>query len=91
MKIDQTDTAIDSYHFHVIPYIAQPQEQALLNLMIDGNDYTILELAYLTGLDKSSISARRNKMLKRGLLERGADRPSIIGGNPRKCETVRKP
>lgn len=56
MKILQSPTAIENYYHHVIPYVAQPQQQRILDVMTQGRSYTIGELAQITGMDKSAVS-----------------------------------
>ena len=91
MLIDQAETAIRCYHDYV-PKIIQPQQQKILDVFArcaPGNSYTIGELAFLSCLDKSAVSGRRNQMLRDGLLERGGTRPCSCSGIV--CETVRLP
>lgn len=91
MLIQQAETAIRAYHDHV-PKIIQPQQQKIIDVFArchPGNAYTIGELAFLSGLDKSAVSGRRNKMLHDGLLERGIKRHCSSSGIV--CETVRLP
>ena len=78
MLIDQADTAIDHFHSPEFQYrTVQKREAEILEVMKRGKDYTITELAYLTHMDKSDVSARRNGMLKKKL---------IVRGNNRKCK-----
>jgi DNA-binding MarR family transcriptional regulator len=88
MLIQQSETAINAYHDHV-PKIIPHQQQVILDVLDDNCEYTIGELAALTGLDKSAVSGRRNQMLKDGLIERGATRKCFRSGIV--CETVRLP
>lgn len=89
MRINQSQTAVDNYHSRGFnTSVVQPQQQKILDVMLDGKTYTIGELAKLTGLDKSAVSGRRNAMLAAGLIERGAHRECKISG--RLCETVKR-
>ena len=92
MKINQTHTAIDNYHFHVLPEVAQPCQQRILGMMKredDIPDWTIGEIAQATGMDKSSVSARRFEMIANGLVILGRDRKCKISN--RVCQVVRLP
>lgn len=89
MKIQQADTAIEHFHSNRFAALVSRQEAEILEHMKVGKDYTITELAYLTKLDKSTVSGRRNAMLGKGL---------IVQGKRRKCkfteihvQTVRLP
>ena len=91
MFILQAETAIRAYHDHV-PKIIPAQQQKILDVFArcaPGNSYTIGELAFLSGLDKSAVSGRRHQMLRDGLLEYGHRRPCSSSGIV--CETVRLP
>lgn len=88
MKIKQKDTAIYNFHNYVIPFVASKQQQNILDSMEMGRDYTIGEIASITGMQKSSISARRYEMIARGLVSKGKDRICAISG--RICETIFK-
>ena len=75
MKIQQAKTAIDHYHSPGFQYtVVDRRESEILEVMKRGKDYTITELAYLTHMDKSAVSARRNAMLKKKLIVQGARR-----------------
>ncbi len=75
MKINQTQTACDHYNNPTFQYrVVSPQEALILDHVRKVRNYTITELAYLTKLDKSSVSGRRNAMLKKGLLVYGPKR-----------------
>ena len=90
MLIKQADTAIDHFHAVVKDDLAPSQIEAIRNF-IEGHprkpDWTIGELAWGMGIDKSTISARRNQMLKLRILERGEKRACSISGIT--CETVK--
>jgi hypothetical protein len=90
MKIQQADTAINHFHLVVSDELAPSLIERIRNF-IEGHprkpDWTIGELAHGLELDKSTISARRNEMLKLLILERCEKRCCSISGV--KCETVR--
>jgi len=90
MKIQQSDTAIDCFHrpdFNLT--VIQPQQAQILDKMQHGKDYTIRELAHVTHMDRSTVSARRNAMLKLGLIEYGPRRKCMF--SEKFVETVRLP
>lgn len=77
--IAQASTAIDHFHSPTFQYrVVSPQEALILEHIQKGKDYTISELAYLTKLDKAAVSARRNHMLKTGILVLGKRRKCLF-------------
>lgn len=90
MKINQAETAIEHFHSPAFQYqTVSKQEAQIMEKMRPSMDYTIGELAWLTKLDKSAISGRRNDMLRKGLLIRGIARKCTFSYVH--CETVRLP
>lgn len=91
MLIQQSDTARDAFHGQVQKVIPHQQQQILdvFARCAPGNSYTIGELAFMSGLDKSAVSGRRHQMLLDGLLERGGNRRCSSSGIV--CETVKLP
>jgi len=90
MRIQQADTARAVFHergFNV--QIAQPQQSKILAAMRPGITYTIGELAAMLGMEKSTVSARRNAMLSAGLVELGNERKCSQSGKT--CQTIRLP
>lgn len=69
MKIAQRDTAIDCHREHVIRNLAKPQYDRILNSMREDRDYSLSELSVLTGIEKSTISARINELRAVGRIE----------------------
>ena len=88
-KIDQAQTAIENYHSNVKPNIQTPCRKTILNSMEQGKTYTIGEIAEATGLEKSSVSARRYELLAEGKLLFSASRKCTISDIM--CQTVRLP
>jgi len=78
MKTNAASTSIDNYHAQVVGSIAPNQQARILAVMQAGRDYSMCELGRLTGIDKSSISARLNQMCKDGTLEHGQRRECSI-------------
>jgi predicted transcriptional regulator len=77
--IHQADTAIEHFHSPLFQYrTVSKQEALILEHIQKGKTYTISELAYLTKLDKSAVSARRNHMLKTGILVMGKRRKCLF-------------
>ena len=90
MKINQADTAIDHFHLCIEHSLDLSLQERVYNYIVDHPrkpDWTIGELAHGLELDKSTVSARRNEMLKLCILERGEKRACSISGIT--CETVR--
>jgi hypothetical protein len=89
MKIQQADTAIN--HFHAFVQDGAPIAREAIANFIEGHprkpDWTIGEISFGMGIDKSTVSARRNEMLKLLILERGEKRCCSISGI--RCETVK--
>ena len=89
--INQAPTAIANYHGFVLPYATQPQQLRILDKMKQSHlpDFTIGELSYLTNMDKSTVSARRNAMLQAGTLILGTERKCKF--SEKVCQTVKLP
>lgn len=79
MKIAQQDTAVAAF-YEQIPLIALTQRETILAAMQHGRDYSMCELAQMTGYQKSSISPRLNEMIKRGIVEYGPERKCRVSG-----------
>jgi len=90
MLIKQADTAIDHFHLVVSDALAPQLIERICNF-IEGHprkpDWTIAELSFGLEIDKSNISARRNEMLKAGILEKCEKRCCSITGV--RVETVK--
>lgn len=86
IKTNVSQTSIDNYHNHVKPHLIQPVIRQILGVMESNKSFTIGELAALTGLDKSCVSARRFEMIANGFVERGIDRKCSQSG--KLCQTV---
>jgi DNA-binding transcriptional ArsR family regulator len=90
MKIAQQDTAVAAF-FEQVPLIAMTQRETILCAILPGRDYSMCELVEITGFQKSSISARLNKMREDGLIEYGPERKCRISGitiNPVRRKTA---
>lgn len=81
MKVDQAETAIENYRFHILPH-ASAEHLRILDIMkqFPGKDFTIAELAVLLNNDKSSVSGRRREMLDARLIANGPMRNCRITG-----------
>lgn len=66
MRIAQTETAIESFHAHRASGHVTSSQQAILDAMKPGRDYSLSELSAMTGIEKSSVSGRINEMLESG-------------------------
>jgi hypothetical protein len=82
MKINQRESAIDCYHSVVVPKLAESQNSRVMDVIKEGNDYSLSEIMALTNragktpIDKSSMSRVVNGL-------RAAKR--LIEGSERKC------
>lgn len=59
-------TSIESFHAHRASGHVTSSQQAILNAMMPGRDYSLSELSAMTGIEKSSVSGRINEMLESG-------------------------
>lgn len=62
MLIQQTQTAVDSYHGHQSQSAAQ-RTRVLQFIEARGGDWSIGELSHALGMQKSTVSARVNELL----------------------------
>ena len=84
MLINQASTAID--HFYSGKIDKQSQVTKILLSIADGRDYTIGEIAHDLRMEKSTVSARRNELIRREFVAKGRRRPCRISGVM--CETI---
>lgn len=90
MKIAQQETAVAAFHERV-PSFEPTQNEIILAAMAPGRDYSYSELAQITGFEKSSISARLNKMRVNGVVEHGPERKCRLSGitiKPHRLKTL---
>lgn len=90
MRINQSETACDHFHFVVESITGPSLRDRIVAYMQEyprKPDWSIAELAHGMGLEKSTVSARRNELLHLYILERGEKRHCSITGV--KVETVR--
>jgi len=81
MLIDATETQIDAYHSHVATGGARYQRGKILEHFYSyGGNWSIGELAKGLGMDKSTVSARINELLKSGDLIDLPKRRDLISG-----------
>ena len=80
MKIAQRDTAKDCYYKHVIPTLAQNQNERVMLIIEAGKNYSLSELVRRTGLEKSTMSRIVNHLRAAGRLECAPDRKCSISG-----------
>ena len=83
MKIQQIETAINSFHAHHSK--SAVQHQLILDFLSAGGDYSINELAKALNWQNSTVSARLNEMLKLKLIvecEHRKDRYSNVRCRP---------
>jgi DNA-binding GntR family transcriptional regulator len=90
MKIAQQDTAVASF-YEQVPLFSVTQRETIFNAIAPGHDFSMCELVEPTGIQKSSISARLNKMREDGVIEFGPERKCRISGitiNPVRRKTA---
>ena len=90
MKIAQSETACDHFHFVVESITGPSLRDRIVAYMQEyprKPDWSIAEIAHGMGLEKSTVSARRHELLDLFILERGEKRHCSITGV--KVETVR--
>lgn len=78
MRIAQRETAIEHYHDQVMHHLAKPQHERILCAMREDRDYSLSELVILTGIEKSTISARVNELRALNRLECAPRRPCSV-------------
>lgn len=88
MKTNVAQTSIAA-HNDIHPVFAANQQEQVFNAIKAAwsSGATISELAHMLGLEKSSVSARRNALLASGRIELGDERKCRITG--RTVQTVR--
>jgi predicted ArsR family transcriptional regulator len=79
MLINQTETAIDSFHAHHGKSAAQ-RERVLRFIESRSGDWSIGEIARGLSLEKSTVSARLNELLTTGELVAKPKRKDRISG-----------
>lgn len=81
MRHAATETQIDAYHAHVSTGGAKYQRGRLLeHFYVYGGNWSIGELAQALRMDKSTVSARINELLKSGDLIDLPKRRDLISG-----------
>jgi predicted transcriptional regulator len=83
MKIQQIETAINSFHAHHSK--SAVQHQIILDFLSAGGDYSINELAKALGMGNNVVSGRLNELLKLKLIvecEHRKDRYSNVMCRP---------
>jgi len=78
MRIAQAETAIDCWHGHVVPNLAHGQYETILSVMREGRDYSLTELAELTGMRNSTLAGRCHELRAAGRIEHGPKRRCSI-------------
>ncbi len=80
MRTAVTQTSIEAYH--ETQDVRKTQRDALLRqIKLDGRDGScIADLAYITGLEKSSVAGRLNELRKLGFLVFVGKKPSKTTG-----------
>lgn len=63
MKTNVTSSSLDSFFDLKKSSTLQEQQRKIINVMIPGKVYTRRELAVLSGIETSTVSARVNSMI----------------------------
>lgn len=66
MLTNVTETSRHAYAEHRASGLVTASQQKVLDAMRHGRDYSLSELSAMTGIDKSSVSARINELLASG-------------------------
>ncbi len=89
MRTDVQATSIDAYHSRSRRTIGQAQCDRIVEYVERAGTATIAEIAKALGMEKSSVSARRNELIAAGRLVLGARRQCAITGH--NVQTVKLP
>lgn len=80
MQTNVRDTSIDAYVEHKATGHVTSSQQAVLNAMRHGRDYSLSELSAMTGIEKSSVSGRINELKKSGQVIESRKRACRVTG-----------
>ncbi len=80
MRTSVAPTSIACYHDHVVRNLARGQYDTILSVMREGRDYSLTELAMMTGIDKSTVSARINELRSAKRIEKAPKRKCSVTG-----------
>lgn len=81
MRTAVADTSINAFHQHRACGALHTQENLILGFIsTQGGDWSIGELALRLSMQKSTVSARINDLLKFGILEPAPKRKDAISG-----------
>lgn len=82
MRTNVATTSIEAFHAHEGSGKASTQRGRILDYMQDSllRDWSIGELAHALRMEKSTISARLNELLKAGEVRAAAERADRISG-----------
>lgn len=80
MKTNVAETSIAVYRGHVVPDLQDKQAQRVLNYIAMHLDATIGEIADALDMEKSTVSARQNKLRQDGHIEFSTSRKCRISG-----------
>lgn len=80
MRTAVAETSIRTYHDRVVPEFESSQAGIILEFIARCGESTIGEIAKALRMEKSTVSARQNKLRKDGLLVFGAVRRCRVSG-----------
>lgn len=81
MKTNVTNSSLDSFFDLKKSSTLQDQQRKIINVMIPGKVYTRRELAVLSGIETSTVSARVNAMLDTVVEVIGKKKDALTGKN----------
>lgn len=81
MKTNVRESSLDAYFDVKQTSTLQDQQRKIINVMIPGKVYTRRELAVLSGIETSTVSARVNAMLNTVVEVIGKKKDSITHKN----------
>lgn len=81
MKTNIKESSLDAYFDVKQTSTLQDQQRKIINVMIPGKVYTRRELAVLSGIETSTVSARVNAMLDTVVEVIGKKKDALTGKN----------
>lgn len=80
MKQKARTTSIDCYYDNIKNKLDNKQFKLIFNCLLEKGSATRSEIAYYLKMEKSTVSARVNAMLKEGILKETGKRKDKISG-----------
>ncbi|CAM2295486.1 MarR family transcriptional regulator [Ralstonia mannitolilytica] len=89
MRTNVAETSIDAYHSRSRRMLGQAQCDRIVEYVERAGTATIAEIAKALGMEKSSVSGRRNELIAAGRLVLGGRRQCSVTG--RSVQSVKLP